>query len=103
MIIFKILGCVIPLIVVASAVWVYWDASSNKIGPVPDKKSFNQSAFMWGLGCIFLWIVVFPVYLVKRKQLIEAAKEHPVEEKQRGLKVGMLIFMALGILAPFFV
>jgi len=71
---------IIPLIIAVSSVWVYIDATNNKIGKIPEQKSFfNLHAGGWAVVTILLWIVAFPAYLIKRKSLIELAKEQPIE------------------------
>ena len=72
-------------LVAISAVWVYLDATKNKIGKNPGEKGmFNMSAGAWGAATLGLWIVAFPSYLIKRSDLIEKAKENPVDVKGSG-------------------
>ncbi|MBK0063946.1 MULTISPECIES: hypothetical protein [unclassified Acinetobacter] len=85
----------IPIIVAISALWVYVDASSHKIGKTPQKGFFNIGAGWWGVACLFFWIIAFPCYLYKRNDLIELAKVHPVEPKARGIKIGFFAFICL--------
>ncbi|NTV51256.1 MAG: hypothetical protein HGA69_00260 [Desulfobulbaceae bacterium] len=69
MVTYLVLGCVL---------YVYLDATKNKIGKVPEVKRFtNMSAGMWATGTAMLWIVVFPLYLLNRKKLIDIAEEKP--------------------------
>jgi len=85
------LNAIIIAIVSVSAVWVYLDATKNKIGKIPDGKGmFNMSAGVWGIVTLLLWIIGFPAYLIKRGDLIEKAKENPVEVKGRGGKAAAL-------------
>lgn len=66
---YVVLGCVL---------FVYLDATRNKIGKIPQVKRFtNMSAGMWAIGTALLWIVVFPLYLLNRKKLIDIAAEQP--------------------------
>lgn len=82
------------LLITASAGWVYWDATTNKIGKIPNQKGFfNLSAGVWGIVTFGLWIIGFPAYLVKRKGLIEKAKTAPIEVKQRDLKLALLLIV----------
>ncbi len=74
---------------------MYFDATKNKIGKVPDQKGmFNMSAGAWGIVTMLLWIIGFPAYLVKRKSLLEIAKEKPIEAKGRIAK--LIVFMIAG-------
>lgn len=51
-------GGLMWLLVLASAIWVYIDAK---------KRGFSNPA-SWGFGTFFVWIVVFPWYLVRRNR-----------------------------------
>lgn len=74
------IGVVAVAIVVTSAIWVYLDATKNRIGKIPDAGGmFNMSAGAWATVTLLLWIIGFPSYLIKRRSLIERAKSHPVE------------------------
>jgi hypothetical protein len=56
-------GLIIFAIVVGTIIWVGVDASQRQW---PKQGGFANSATGWVLGCILLWIVVFPLYLVRR-------------------------------------
>ncbi len=90
------------MLVVVSSIWMYWDASSKKIGKVEGvegiKKGLgNTSALVWAISCMLLWIIVLPLYLSKRKGLIQTAQDHPVEETSRVAKTVLLVFIGLGV------
>ena len=53
------LGFIIVLVVVGTTIWVGVDASRR------DWQGGSGTA-TWVIGCILLWIFVFPVYLAKR-------------------------------------
>ena len=86
-----------------SSIWVYWDATSNKIGKIPHVSAFlNMSAGTWALLTLPLWTFFFPLYLFKRSRLIIKAGEHPVTASYTGIKLflltavsALLLFMAL--------
>jgi hypothetical protein len=59
------------IIVIGSALFVYYDASKNKIA----------DAGLWAIATFLFWILGFPVYLFKRSKLIEKAKIYPEEIK----------------------
>ena len=85
------LNLIVTLLVVASSIWVYWDATSNKIGKYSDAKGmFNMSAGAWAVVTLLLWIIVFPAYLIKRSSLIEKAKDSPIDVSWRGGKLAAL-------------
>jgi len=50
------------VIIVATTVWVGVDASGRDWS----NSSFADTTWKWVAGSLLLWIVVFPVYLVKR-------------------------------------
>jgi len=78
-------------VIAVSAVWVYLDATKNEIGKIPGSKGvFNMSAGGWGAATLFLWIVGFPAYLVKREKLIAKARTSPVVVKGRMVKAAVL-------------
>jgi Protein of unknown function (DUF2510) len=58
----QVAAAVSGLIVIASTVWVGADASRRDWSH--DK--FADAAWKWVLGCLLLWIVVFPLYLARR-------------------------------------
>jgi len=97
------LNAVMVAIIVASAIWVYLDATKNKIGKVPGAKGmFNMPAGAWAVVTLLLWIIGFPAYLVKRGSLIERAKESPVEVSGRSGKTAALSAVGgLWVLAAF--
>ena len=89
----------IPVVVVATSLWVYWDATSNNIGKTEDGKGFfNMSAGAWAIAMLLLWIVAFPAYLVKRGDLIEIAKVHPAKANGRNGKIAALAIAGVGFL-----
>jgi hypothetical protein len=55
-----VLALLILFVVVVTTVWVGVDASKRDFG----EKGTGTST--WVLGCLLLWIVVFPYYLAKR-------------------------------------
>jgi hypothetical protein len=50
------------LVVLGSAVWVRFDASGRDWS----SDRFANSPAKWVIGCLLLWLVVFPAYLIKR-------------------------------------
>jgi hypothetical protein len=53
------LGLLVVLVVAGTTIWVGVDASKRDW-------SGGSGTATWVVGCILLWIVVFPVYLAKR-------------------------------------
>ena len=87
---------IITAFIAFSAVWVYFDATKNKIGKIPDEKGiFNMSAGAWAIVTLFLWIIAFPSYLIKRNSLLNKAKEKPVDVTERSGKLTALSLVAI--------
>jgi hypothetical protein len=74
-------------IVLASSLWVFNDAQQKRI-PKP---------FRWGIGCVLLWIVVFPWYLSRRRT---PKADCPFIEGEAGpLAKALLILLAILFIA----
>jgi len=91
------------LLVIGSAAFVYWDTAKNKIGKITGVKALtNASPLIWAIGVLLVWIIAFPLYLVKRKGLIQKAKESPVEVSPKARKitlaglVGLFLIVLIG-------
>jgi hypothetical protein len=80
---------VLLLIGTISPIIVYLDATKQKIA----------AAGTWAIFVLLIWIIGLPVYLFKRKKMIEKAKEAPVIEEQRALKT---LVLSLACLLLFF-
>ena len=85
---FTIIGCL-------CSIWVHIDASGHKIDKTPADGFLSIGAAWWAILSFLLWIVVFPIYLIKRQKLIDLAKQHPVEPKARMLKIGLFTAVAI--------
>jgi hypothetical protein len=55
---------VVVLVVVGTAIWVGFDASGRDWSG----DGFANRPWKWVLGCLGLWIIVFPMYLVRRNR-----------------------------------
>ncbi len=64
---------IVFLIVVATSIWVLFDARSSGIRKGLVKGLADLGPWGWFFACLFLWIVAFPVYLAKRTELKRAA------------------------------
>ncbi len=56
----------ILVIVIATSVWVAFDARSIGVRKGKIEGFFNMGAAGWFFSCLLLWVVAFPAYLVKR-------------------------------------
>ena len=50
------------LLVIGSTIWVGVDASARDW----NANGRSGSTFSWVIGCLLLWIIVFPIYLAQR-------------------------------------
>lgn len=90
----------------ASAFWVYFDATSHRVGKVephrintdssqPSNLKENYSAGLWAILVLLLWIVAFPRYLAKRRVLFARASQYPVDATTRIPKLVALAAITL--------
>jgi hypothetical protein len=54
---------VVLAISVLSGGWVWYDASGRDWS----RSRFASSAWQWAIGVLLLWLIVLPIYLVKRR------------------------------------
>ena len=52
----------ILLMIVATTIWLYYDASQRDWS----QSGFAKAPWQWVVGSLLLWIVVFPLYLLQR-------------------------------------
>ena len=70
------LGIIAITVVAITGIWVYLDATKNKIGKIKDNSGmFNMSAGEWAIVTMLLWIIAFPAYLIKRGDLIQYLRQ----------------------------
>lgn len=88
------------LVVIGSAIWVYFDAKKigARRGLLPG--FFDLPPWAWALGCLGLWIVVLPAYLIKRPDIINAAAGEEIPSVAPGSRPSVLNriaqFVAIG-------
>lgn len=65
----------IVLVVVGTSIWVLID--SAHLGARRDLRggAAGTSPAAWFLGCLLVWIIVFPMYLVNRDKIATAARK----------------------------
>ncbi|TDB43267.1 hypothetical protein [Photorhabdus luminescens] len=87
------------LVPIACSFWVFFDACHNRIGPYHDEqqKIHGRSPIWWGTLTLFLTIIFFPLYLIRRKTLLAVAQDNPVKSDK---SLGILI---LSILSGLFI
>jgi hypothetical protein len=55
------------IVVIVTSIWVWADARSKAKNSV-DGKVGGEKPWAWFWGCLLLWIILFPLYLVRRGQ-----------------------------------
>ncbi len=65
--------------VIASSVWVLVDAETHKV-PANRRKPYSASngSAAWFIGCLLLWIVGFPWYLIARSAVLAERPSTPL-------------------------
>lgn len=86
----------ITLAIIGCSWWVYIDASNNQVGSYRDElnRVRGWSSISWGIGSFVLFIIFFPLYLIRRKALLKIAKEHPANSDR---SIGILIMAVLSV------
>lgn len=54
-----------------SSVWAFFDAKKIGIGNVALGKLGRVGPWTWFFGCLLIWIIFFPMYLVKRAEFLK--------------------------------
>lgn len=57
------------LIVIVTSIWVFFDAKKIGVKKGQLKGVCNMGPGGWLAVCLFLWIIGFPMYLIKRSEL----------------------------------
>jgi hypothetical protein len=55
---------VLLLVVVASSIWVGFDSTGRDWS----ENRLTHNPFEWFIGCLLLWIILFPAYLAQRSR-----------------------------------
>ena len=61
------------LVLLSTSFWVFFDAKKIGVRKGLISGIADMNPAMWLIACIFLWIVAFPIYLIKRSELKKAA------------------------------
>jgi hypothetical protein len=64
-------------VVIATSLWVGIDARLNRIPTIGDRYDLNTGALSWFIGCLILWICVFPAYWIRRFTVLRVRSEDP--------------------------
>jgi len=64
------MGSFIFWVVVGTTIWMTYDASDLKIPTYGNTYSLNTGALAWFVSAVFLWILAFPYYLVRRSSVL---------------------------------
>jgi len=63
----------ILLLVIATSIWVFADAKSIGVKKGQIKGLADLSPAGWLFACLLLWLIAFPLYIVKRPEMKRAA------------------------------
>lgn len=76
------------LVIIATSVWVYFDASTigARRGLLPGIA--DMGPFGWALATLLLWIVGFPLYLAKPTAIEDAVAAQPKPPRRGGPLTG---------------
>lgn len=89
------LNIALILIIALMPIFVYFDATKHKIGKIPDKsRCINMSAGNWAAETLLLFIAIFPLYLIRRKSLIESAQETPIDTRNAVPKLALVTMLS---------
>lgn len=62
------------LVLIGTTVWVGYDAHKNKISTnAKEPYSSTKMAVTWAVACLFLWVVMFPYYLIRRSRTLSSS------------------------------
>lgn len=101
------MGILILLIVIGTSIWVLFDAKSIGAKRGQIKGLANMGPVGWFLTCLGIWIIAFPLYLVKRNEFrkinqglkidesTEFANKNKVTFSIAGIVVGIVILLFL--------
>jgi hypothetical protein len=68
-----------------TGVWVAVDARKNRVATYGNDYNFNTGAVAWFLGCLFLWLLVVPVYFMRRASILRRGVEQQSLEEPSSL------------------
>ncbi len=63
------------ILVLGTSIWAYFDANSIGVKKGQLKGLADLSPVGWFFSCLLLWIIAFPLYLVKRTEYIALNKK----------------------------
>jgi hypothetical protein len=66
----------IPLCMMASCVWVYFDAQAIGGAQAHMPGVFGTTPAMWAISCFLLWAWFFPTYVLQRNELKRRVAEY---------------------------
>jgi hypothetical protein len=89
-------------IVALTSIWVGFDSHRLRISSSKKPYSWNSGFLAWFSACLLLWIIVFPVYLLKRAKILkERGTQSPSSTWTSLLGTMAIIAAVLCIAAPF--
>jgi len=86
------------LAILASAVWVFFDARQITEQKRLPEGPMEQSPLVWAIAVALLWIVCFPLYLVQRGKVLAAPVYTPPAGGMRRKKQRNPLLFALAVI-----
>lgn len=86
------------IVSIVASFGVFIDANRHRVGQYLDDTGMlrGHSPLLWGLLTLIFWVFFLPLYLFRRKKLLEAARNYPVKSnKTRGLFVMVVASLLL--------
>lgn len=74
----------------ASSFWVLYDAKAIGVQKGQLKGLCDLGPWTWFFACLFLWIIAFPLYLAKRRQLLQINGKESASNTPA--KIGFAVF-----------
>jgi hypothetical protein len=88
---------IIAIIIIASIVWAYFDAKAIGVKKGMVKGLADMNIGGWIGGMILLWIVVFPLYLIKRGGFKKRNNSQGLGVKKTLTGAALLVVIFIGI------
>ncbi len=62
------MGTLILIAVIGTSIWVLYDAKTIGVQKGQIQGLASMGPWGWFFGCLLLWIICFPFYLIKRSE-----------------------------------
>ena len=59
---------ILALVIIVSSIWVFWDTFYIGVKKKQIEGFGKMGNIEWFVACLTLWILAFPLYLIKRRE-----------------------------------